>query len=91
MVDLVGDLGGGVEVPGDERAICRVSAYAVGARDEVHAASQEQDVQGLLDPCFVHLHHLATHRESPTHPPGSARLDPHPRRETPLWDSSTWT
>lgn len=62
LVDLVGDLGRGPVVPGDERAVGRVSADAVGARDEVHATSQEQDVQGLLDPCFVLFHHLEGHK-----------------------------
>lgn len=58
MVDLVGYSGGGLEVPGDERAVSGVSAHAVGARYEVRTTSQEQDVQGLLDACFVHVHHL---------------------------------
>lgn len=58
LVDLVGDSGCGLEVPGDEGAVGGVSAHAVGTRDEVGAASQEQDVQGLLDVCLVHVHHL---------------------------------
>lgn len=58
MVDLVGYSGGGLEVPGDERAVGGVSAHAVGARYEVRTTSQEQDVQGLLDAGFVHVHHL---------------------------------
>lgn len=58
LVDLVGDSGCGLEVPRDEGAVGGVSAHAVGTRDEVGAASQEQDVQGLLDVCLVHVHHL---------------------------------
>lgn len=58
MVDLVGDLGCGLEVPGDEGAVRRVSAHAVRACYEVRTTSQKQNVQGLLDSCFVHCHHL---------------------------------
>lgn len=60
MVDLVGDFGCGLVIPGDEGAVSRVSAHTVRACYEVHTTSQKQDVQGLLDPCFVHLHHLKT-------------------------------
>lgn len=58
LVDLVGDSGCGLEVPGDEGAVGGVSAHAVRTRYEVRATSQEQDVQGLLDVCLVHVHHL---------------------------------
>lgn len=58
MVDLVGDSGCALEVPGDEGAVGRVPAHAVRAGHEVRATAQEQDVQGLLDVRLVHVHHL---------------------------------
>lgn len=61
MVDLVGDLGGCLIVPGNEGAVRRVSAHAVGACYKVHTTSEKQDIQGLLDPCLVHFYHLETH------------------------------
>ncbi|KAF3844959.1 hypothetical protein F7725_008122 [Dissostichus mawsoni] len=67
LVDLVGEPGGGLVVPGDERAVGRVSAHTVRARYEVHTTSQKQDVQGLLDPGFVHFLHLETHINIKSH------------------------
>lgn len=64
MVDLVGDLGCGLVVPGDEGAVCRVSAHAVRACYKICSTSKKEDVQGLLDACFVHLHHLESHRHT---------------------------
>jgi len=58
LVDLVGDLGCGLVVPGYEGTVCGVSANTVGACYEFLPTSQKEDVQSLLDPGFVHFHHL---------------------------------
>lgn len=41
MVDLIGDLSGGLEVPGNERALGRVPAYRVTAGHKLPAPGQE--------------------------------------------------
>lgn len=61
MVDLVGDFGCGLIVPGNEGAVCRVSAHTVRACYKSHTASQKEYVQGLLDAGLVNFHHLVTH------------------------------
>ena len=60
MVDLIGELGGRLVVPGDEGSVGRVSAHTVRSCYEVHTASEKQDVQCLLDPRFVRFNHLET-------------------------------
>lgn len=64
IVDLVGEDSCGLVVPGDERSICWVSAHTIRARNEILPTSQKEDVQGLLDPCFVHFHHLEAHKHT---------------------------
>lgn len=58
MIDLVGEFGCGLVVPGNEGAVCRVSAHTVGSCNKLHTTSEKQDVQGLLDTCFVCFQHL---------------------------------
>lgn len=73
MVDLVGDFSRSLVVPRDESTVGWVSAHTVRACYEVWATSQKQDVQGLLDTCFINLHHLEhTH----THAKKKKKLKP---------------
>lgn len=58
MVNLVGEFGRGLKVPGNEGTVCRVPAHTVGAGYELRTTSEKQDVQGLLDTRFVQFHHL---------------------------------
>ena len=58
MEDLVGQPGGGTVVPGHEGELCRVSADAVRAADELSPSRQEEDVQGLLHSSTEHALHL---------------------------------
>lgn len=44
MVNLVGEFGCGLEVPGNEGSVCRVPAHTVGAGHKLHATSEKQDV-----------------------------------------------
>lgn len=70
--DLVGEFGGGLEVPGDERSLGRVSTHGVGAAHELSAAAQEHDVQRLLNRSFIHAQHLRhTAAETQAHSKGS--------------------
>lgn len=49
LEDLVGESGGRLKVPGDERPIGGVSTDRIGAADQLSPAAQEQDVQRLLN------------------------------------------
>lgn len=55
---LVGEFGGRLKVPGDERSLGRVSTDGIGAAHELSAAAQKQDVQCLLNRGFIHVQHL---------------------------------
>lgn len=44
MVNLVGEFGCGLEVPGNEGSVCRVPAHTVGAGHKLHTTSEKQDV-----------------------------------------------
>lgn len=67
MVNLVGDLGGGLVVPGDEGAFSRIPAYRVGACYKLRTTPQEENVQGLLDPCFVDFNCLRKFNKNKKH------------------------
>lgn len=44
MVNLVGEFGCGLEVPGNEGSVCRVPAHTVRAGHKLHTTSEKQDV-----------------------------------------------
>lgn len=58
MEDLVGDLGSGPEIPGNNGSVSRVPSGCVGAAKELGAFLKEENVQGLLDGSLVAFHHL---------------------------------
>lgn len=58
MEDLVGDLGSGPEIPGDNGSVSRVPSGRIGTAEELRAFLEEENVQGLLDGGLVAFHHL---------------------------------
>lgn len=58
MEDLVGDLGSGPEIPGNNGPVSRVPSGCVSTAKELRAFVEEEDVQGLLDGGLVALYHL---------------------------------
>lgn len=58
MEDLVGDLGSGSEIPGDNGSVSRVPSGCIGTAEELGAFLEEENVQGLLDGGLVAFHHL---------------------------------
>lgn len=58
MEDLVGDLGSGPEIPGDDGSVGRVPSGCIRTAEELGAFLEEENVQGLLDGGLVAFHHL---------------------------------
>lgn len=58
MEDLVGDLGSGPEIPGDNGSVSRVPGGCVRTAKKLGALLEEENVQGLLDGGLVAFHHL---------------------------------
>ncbi len=63
LEDLVGESGGRLKVPGDERPIGGVSTDRIGAADQLSPAAQEQDVQRLLNRRLIDPQRLETHAQ----------------------------